>query len=62
MAPLTLEQERALATLVAETAPTLGLETLETRNSDSLDFHELAVWQIKDLLRAAFIAGIKAAG
>jgi hypothetical protein len=25
----------------------LDLETLETRNSDSLDFHDLAVWGIR---------------
>jgi hypothetical protein len=36
---------------------TLGLETLETRNSDSLDFHDLSVWQIKEALQAAFDAG-----
>jgi hypothetical protein len=38
----------------------LGLETLETRNSDSLDFHELAVWNIEDALIAAYEAGLKA--
>ena len=36
---------------------TLGLETLETRRSDSLDFHDLAVWQIKQALQAAYEAG-----
>ena len=35
----------------------LDLETLETRNSDSLDFNELAVWQIKEALEAAYKAG-----
>jgi len=35
----------------------LGLETLETRRRDSLDFHELAVWQIREALEAAFEAG-----
>ena len=35
----------------------LGLETLETRRSDSLDFHDLAVWQIKQALQAAYEAG-----
>jgi len=35
----------------------LRLETLETRHSDSLDFHDLAVWQIESALRAAFEAG-----
>jgi hypothetical protein len=37
----------------------LGLETLETRNSDSLDFHDLAVWSIHDALEAAFKAGVE---
>ena len=39
---------------------TLGLETLETRWSDSLDFHDLAVWSIKAALEAAYQAGFEA--
>ena len=35
----------------------LNLETLETRNSDSLDFHDVAVWAIKDALQEAYEAG-----
>ncbi|MCF8152477.1 MAG: hypothetical protein K9J80_17255 [Sulfuritalea sp.] len=35
----------------------LRLETLETRHSDGLDFHDIAVWQIESALRAAFEAG-----
>lgn len=35
----------------------LGLETLEPRRRDCLDFHELSVWQIRDALAAAFEAG-----
>lgn len=35
----------------------LGLETLEVRRRDSLDFHEHSVWQIKAALEAAFEAG-----
>jgi hypothetical protein len=35
----------------------LGLETLEQRKRDSLDFHELPVWQIEKALAAAFEAG-----
>lgn len=38
----------------------LGLETLGTRNSDRLDFHDLAVWNIKAALQAAFEAGQQA--
>lgn len=40
---------------------TLGLETLEARNMDSLDFHEHAVWSIKEALERAYEAGRKAA-
>lgn len=35
-----------------------GVETLETRNSDDLDFHDVAVWSIKAALEDAFIAGM----
>lgn len=38
----------------------LGIETLVTRNSDSLDFHDTAVWGVKDALEAAYEAGRKA--
>jgi hypothetical protein len=37
----------------------LRLETLETRSWDRLDFHDLAVWKIKDALEAAYIAGAR---
>ena len=39
----------------------LFIETLETRNSDSLDFHDVSVWAIKTALQAAFEAGRNAA-
>ena len=39
----------------------LGVTTLETRHSDSLDFYELAVWQLRAALEAAFDAGAEAA-
>lgn len=39
----------------------LDIDTLETRHSDSLDFHDVAVWRIKDALQAAFNAGQQAA-
>lgn len=37
----------------------LGIETLETRKSDSLDFHAVAVWCLRDALEAAFNAGVE---
>jgi hypothetical protein len=33
------------------------LETLETRNWDRLDFHDVAVWAIRAALEEAFEAG-----
>lgn len=33
------------------------IDTLATRNSDALDFHEIAVWQLKAALEDAFAAG-----
>ncbi len=35
----------------------LTIETLERRWSDSLDFHDCAVWEIKAALEAAYEAG-----
>lgn len=34
--------------------------TLETRNSDRLDFHDIAVWNMRGALEAAYEAGKKA--
>ena len=34
-----------------------NIETLETRNSDGLDFHDVAVWAIRNALEAAYEAG-----
>jgi hypothetical protein len=39
----------------------LFIETMETRHSDRLDFHDVSVWGIKSALEAAFEAGRKAA-
>lgn len=39
----------------------IDIETLEARNSDELDFHELAVWKIKYALKQAYKAGFVAA-
>jgi len=37
------------------------IETLETRNSDRLDFHEVSAWAVKSALMAAYEAGLQAA-
>ncbi|MGF6862503.1 hypothetical protein ABIE69_003091 [Rhodobacteraceae bacterium MBR-64] len=38
-----------------------SIETLETRNSDRLDFHDVAVWAIRAALEEAYAAGVAAA-
>ena len=35
----------------------LDIPTLEARNSDSLDFHEVSVWSLKKALRQAYQLG-----
>lgn len=40
----------------------LGLKTLVTRNSDSLDFHDLSVWKLRAALHRAYQAGRNSAG
>lgn len=56
------EADTAAQHAVAEIArKILRLDTIETRNSDGLDFHELAVWSIRDALTAAYEAGAQAA-
>jgi hypothetical protein len=37
------------------------IDTVETRNSDSLDFHDVAVWAIRSALEVAYAAGAAAA-
>jgi len=54
--------DAARDTLLLEIAERhLFVETLETRNSDRLDFHEHAVWAIRSALEAAYEAGCRAA-
>ena len=37
------------------------IETLATRNSDRLDFHDVAVWAMRAALTEAYAAGLAAA-
>jgi len=46
-----------ILTLIAQKH--LGIDSLETRKSDRLDFHEVAVWSLRDALEAAFKAGVE---
>lgn len=50
----TLEQR---LTEIAQT--TLGIESLERQYADRLDFHDVAVWCLRDALEAAFNAGLE---
>lgn len=54
-APITKD---ALFTQIAQQH--LNIETLVERKSDGLDFHDVAVWSVKDALEAAYEAGRKA--
>ena len=54
-----MSQIETILTLIAQKH--LGIETLETRRSDSLDFHDVAVWAIRSALEAAYAAGAAAA-
>ncbi|CAM4541726.1 DUF6900 domain-containing protein [Myxococcus xanthus] len=49
------------ATLERIASEALNIETLKTRNSDSLDFHDVAVWRLREALEAAYQAGLSAA-
>ena len=49
-----------LTTLLTDIARRhLSIETLATRNSDSLDFHNVPVWGIEAALREAYRRGAK---
>ena len=50
-----MNQIDTILTLIAQKH--LSIETLETRHGDSLDFHDVGVWCLKDALQAAFMAG-----
>jgi len=53
-----MNQLDSILTLIAKKH--LDIETLETRHSDRLDFHDVAVWGLKQALHAAFMAGCEA--
>ena len=40
----------------------LSIETLKTRKSDNLDFHQVSVWAVRGALAAAYEAGRRSAG
>ena len=56
--PAASSQEETIRTIAKEL---LGLDTIETRKSDRLDFSDQAVWQLRAALEAAYNAGKAAA-
>ena len=52
-----MNQIDTILTLIAQKH--LGIDTLQTHHADSLDFHDSAVWCIRDALEAAFKAGVE---
>ncbi len=53
-----IEVDKLLASIARRE---LRVPTLDARNSDSLDFHEVAVWSLQRALRLAYRAGRDAA-
>lgn len=43
--------------MIAALVKRLGFDMLETRNSDGLDFRDVAVWKLREVLETAFEAG-----
>ncbi len=54
---LILEKSNFISQLENIAKKYLGIKTLKTQKSDSLDFHEVAVWQVKSALKAAYKEG-----
>lgn len=55
--PLDPATEQALQRIALDH---LFIDTLDTRHSDRLDFHEVSVWGVKSALVAAYQAGLRA--
>ena len=50
--------EKMKAKLYAIAKSRLCIETLDTRNSDRLDFHEVSVWSVLEALEEAYMEGM----
>lgn len=57
----TLTMTHIHTTLTRIASAMLGIETLETRGSDRLDFHEVSVASLRAALEAAYHAGAEQA-
>lgn len=59
--PITISGKQTIDEVIENIAQKkLGIPTLETRGSDSLDFYDVAVWQVRDALQAAYEGGFSA--
>ncbi len=59
---MTRQDDKPLENLLQKIAlDHLFIESLETRNSDRMDFHDVSVWAVKSALMAAYEAGRQAA-
>ena len=52
--PVLVTREEVVATIAARV---LGIVTRDVRNSDSLDFHDIGVVDLREALEAAYDAG-----
>lgn len=57
----TTNDKKRDAVIAAIARETLFIETLETRRSDRLDSHDVAVWSVREALEKAYAAGHEAA-
>ncbi len=56
-----LSKQQALDALFLDIAKrNFNVETLATRRHDGLDFHDTAVWSMKQAIQEAYEAGLKA--
>jgi hypothetical protein len=59
---MTRQDDKDLENLLQKIAlDHLFIESLETRNSNRMDFHDVSVWAVKSALMAAYEAGRQAA-
>lgn len=53
----TLDTIRMHAVIEGIARDVLAIDTLETRNRDDLDFHDISVWKLRSALCRAYQAG-----
>lgn len=54
-----LERQTKMEEKIKEIAEKyLNIQTLDSRGNDRLDFYSIPVWQLKETLNAAYLAGI----